>query len=246
VSDRTVRPTRVGFWPTCMSDLAAPGPALAALEVLRAMGFDPVVPANAGCCGQPAFNTGRPRAAAPVLRHTIDAFEGCDAVVTVAGSCAAMVAHNGPALVPAASGFAGRLWEFSQFVAAFGADLRLRLDATVTYHEGCHMTRVLGEHRSPRELLARIERLRLVEMVDADGCCGFGGTFAVKFPGLSAAMADVKLDHAAATAVDWIVSADPGCLMHLGGRAGATGRALRTRHIAEIVRDALVPAVVTA
>jgi len=246
VTTQAARPARVGFWPTCMGDLAAAGPALAALEVVRAMGFDPVVPADAGCCGQPAFNSGQPRAAAPVLRHTVDAFAGCDAIVTVAGSCAAMVSHNGPGLVPAASGFADRLWEFTQFVAAFGRDLPLRLDTTVTYHDGCHMTRVLGEHRTPREVLSRIEGLRLVEMVDADGCCGFGGTFAVKFPELSAAMADVKLEHAAITDVEWIVSADPGCLLHISGRADATGRPLRTRHIAEIVRDALVPAGVTA
>ena len=246
MSERTARPTRVGFWPTCMGDLAATGPALAALEVLRAMGFDPIVPPDAGCCGQPAFNSGRPVAAAPVLRHTVGAFEGCDAVVTIAGSCAAMVSHNGPALVPTASGFAHRMWEFTQFVAAFGRHLPLRLDTTVTYHEGCHMSRVLGEHGSPREVLSRIEGLRLVEMVDPDGCCGFGGTFSVKFPDLSAAMADVKLDHAAAAHVEWIVSADPGCLMHLEGRADATHRSLRTRHIAEIVRDALVPAEVPA
>ena len=246
MSDQAARPARVGLWPTCMADLTSAGPALAALDVLRAMGFDPVVPPDAGCCGQPAFNTGQPRAAAPVLGHTVEAFEGCDAIVTVAGSCAAMVAHNGPALVPAASGFARRMWEFTQFVAAFGADLPLHLDATVTYHDGCHMTRVLGERTTPRRLLSRIGGLRVVEMVDPDGCCGFGGTFAVKFPELSAAMADVKLDHAAATDVDWIVSADPGCLVHLSGRAGATGRTLRTGHIAEIVRDALVQAGVSA
>lgn len=237
--------TRVGLFATCMADFAAPGPALAALEVLRAIGaqqgFEVVVPPAQGCCGQPAFNSGYPNSAAPVLAHTVAAFDGCDAVVTIAGSCASMVAHHGPGLVASASGLSDRLWEFTQFVVEFGADLPLRLDATVTWHDGCHMTRVLGERTTPRELLGRIEGLRVVEMVDADGCCGFGGTFAVKFPDLSAAMADVKLEHAMATEVDLLVSADPGCLLQLATRAARVGVPVRTLHVAELVRDALAP-----
>jgi L-lactate dehydrogenase complex protein LldE len=225
-----------------MGDFAAPGPALAAVDVLRRLGFDVDLPTDQTCCGQPAFNSGYPDAAREVVRASLRAFAGYDAVVTTAGSCAAMLVAHVPELVgphePAVH-VVDRVWELTQFLVAFGPDAGLRLDATVTYHDSCHMTRILGERSTPRTLLGRIDGLRVLEMRGSDTCCGFGGTFCAKFPDLSVAMADVKLDQARATGADYLVSADPGCLMHLQARSLARGLDVRTRHIAELVRDAM-------
>lgn len=235
-------PERVALFTTCLADFAAPGPLAATIAVLEAIGVEVVVPRDQTCCGQPALNSGFPAQAGRVLAQTLDSLDGAEAVVTLAGSCAAMIVHHSTRLLGAeAASRSGvrNLWEFTQFVAAFGEDLDLELDATVTYHDGCHMTRLLGERTAPRTVLGRIRGLRLVEMPDSDTCCGFGGTFSAKFPELSVAMADVKLDNAAAARAEYVVSADPGCLMQLQTRADAAGRPIRTRHIAEIVRDAM-------
>ncbi|MGV1009745.1 MAG: (Fe-S)-binding protein [Dermatophilaceae bacterium] len=234
-------PRRVAVFGTCMGDFAAPGPVLAAVDVLQRLGFDVDLPADQGCCGQPALNSGYPDAARQVVSASLRAFAGYDAVVTTAGSCAAMLVAHARALLPAGDPQADvidRVWELTQFLVAFGGDVRLRLDATVTYHDACHMTRTLGERSSPRAVLARIAGLRVLEMRGSDTCCGFGGTFCAKFPDLSVAMADVKLDQARATGADYLVSADPGCLMHLQARSLARGLGVRTRHVAELVRDA--------
>jgi len=166
-------------------------------------------------------------------------------VVSVSGSCTATVHHAYPRLLEGTErqqvqDLAAKSWEFTQFVAEFGHDLTLRLDATVTYHASCHMLRTLHERESPRTLLGRIEGLTLVEMSDSEVCCGFGGTFATKMPDVSVAMADHKLVNAQETAAQYLVSADPACLMHLQGRADATRAGVQTRHIAELVREALV------
>jgi L-lactate dehydrogenase complex protein LldE len=241
-ADRTARPRRVTLFATCLGDFAAPGVLAATVEVLEAMGVQVDIPRDQTCCGQPALNSGFPREAGRVMRQTLDSLDGAEAVVTPAGSCAAMIVHHAERLLGSEAGARSgvtNLWEFTQFVEAFGQDLDLELDAAVTYHDGCHMTRLLGETRTPRALLGRIRGLRLVEMPDSDTCCGFGGTFSVKFPELSVAMSDVKLDNAASTGARYVVSADPGCLMQLQSRADAVGRPIQTRHIAEIVRDAL-------
>ncbi len=240
--DRGTRPRRVSLFATCLADFTAPGPMMATVEVLEAMGVRVDLPRDQTCCGQPALNSGFPKEAGRVMRQTLDSVEAAEAVVTPSGSCAAMIAHHAVRLLgPDAGARSGvrNLWEFTQFVEAFGQDLDLELDATVTYHDGCHMTRFLGERSTPRALLNRIRGLRLVEMPDSDTCCGFGGTFSAKFPELSVAMSDVKLDNAASTGAHYVVSADPGCLLQLQTRAEAMGRPVQTRHIAEIVRDAL-------
>jgi L-lactate dehydrogenase complex protein LldE len=235
-------PARVALFISCISDLAAPGPARAVVEVLEAMGVRVEVPTAQTCCGQPALNSGHPDEARALVRHWLKVFAPYEAVVTPSGSCAAMLHHHVGRLcdpTPAERDLVARTREFTQFVAAFGGGLDLRLDATVTYHDSCHMARALGERRSPRAVLDRIAGLRLIEMTDCDACCGFGGTFAAKFPDVSVAMADTKLRQAQDTGADLLVSADPGCLAHLRARAEAAGRPVVTRHIAELVRDAL-------
>ncbi|WP_046472142.1 (Fe-S)-binding protein [Allosalinactinospora lopnorensis] len=242
-------PDRVALFATCVGDLAAPGPARAAVEVLEQMGVTVEVPAGQSCCGQPALNSGFPREAAAMARCWVATFEPFPAVVTVSGSCAGMVRHHYERILDGewrrrASALFARTWEFTQFVAAYGEELRPRLEdteqGTVTYHDSCHMLRNLGERQAPRDVLAGIGGVRLCEMRDPDICCGFGGTFSVKFPEVSTAMADRKLDQGQATGARYLVSADAGCLLHLSGRARArTAAAPAPRHIAELLRDAL-------
>lgn len=235
---------RVALFATCIADLASPGPARATVQVLEAMGCEVVLPPDQTCCGQAALNTGYRHEAQRLMRHWIEVFEPCDAVVSPSGSCTSTVHHHYPRVL--AEPWAGRArdlvkrsYEVSQFVAAYGSDLRLRLDATVTYHDSCHMLRSMGESSSPREVLARVEGLRLIELANPDTCCGFGGTFATKFPDVSVAMGDEKLAEATATGTHYLVSADPGCLLHLAARSQHRRERVRTRHIAELLRDAL-------
>lgn len=237
-------PRRIAFFPTCMADLAMPEPALAAARVLRRMGCEVTVPGDMVCCGQPALNSGHARPAARLLRSLVDSSDGFDAVVTIAGSCAATVIHHGPRLlgdeVVERPGYA-KLWEFSQFLDAYldEASVPLHLDAVVTYHDSCHMTRMLGETSAPRAVLARIDGIEVDEMLASGDCCGFGGTFSIKFPEVAGAMADQKLRHAADTRARYLVSSDPGCLVNIGGRQQVTGVGPIPIHLAEIVERAM-------
>lgn len=241
-------PQRVALFVSCVADLVAPGPARAAVEILEALGFTVEVPEAQTCCGQPALNSGYPDEARRLMRRWVETFEPYDAVVSPSGSCTATVHHQYPRVLeePWASrarAVVDRLYEATQFVVAYGTDLKLRLDATVTYHDSCHMLRSLGEKRSPREMLERIDGVRLIEMPNSEQCCGFGGTFAAKFPDVSVALADQKLADARATGAHYLVSADPGCLLHLAARARSAGLPARTRHVVEVIRDAMdVPA----
>lgn len=239
-----IPPARVQLFTTCVADLAVPGPAAAAVEILEAVDVEVEVPRAQSCCGQPAVSSGFPREAAQVARAWLDAFDGADAVVTVSGSCAAMIHHHFPRLLDGADAqraarLAQRTWELTQFLVGHDLIPPLRLEACVAYHDACHMLRSLGERDTPRALLARIDGLELRELADPEICCGFGGTFATRFPEVSVAMADDKLTQAETADVDWLVSADTGCLLHVQGRADAVGRPVRTRHLAQLVHDAL-------
>ncbi len=239
---------RVALFSTCMADFAAPGPAQAARDFLEALGHEVVVPADQSCCGQPALNSGYPREAARLMDAWVDTFSGFEHVVSVAGSCTAMLAHHGGELVSADRRMP-RLWEFSQFVVAQATtrDLGLHLNARVTYHDACHMTRMLGERHTPRALLSLIDGLELVEMTDSDSCCGFGGTFCVKYPGISDKMVEKKAKHIAATGADTLIAGDLGCLMNMAGKLKREGSPIKARHIAEVLAgDWATPAIAEA
>jgi L-lactate dehydrogenase complex protein LldE len=240
-------PRTIALFLSCAADLAMPSAATAAREVLEALGVQVVVPPAQSCCGQVALNSGHRGPAVSLARHWVEVFSPYDAIVSPSGSCVATVHHGmqrvtDESWADQARAVAARTQEFTQFVAEHGADLRLSLEATVAWHDSCHMFRGLGERHSAREVLRRIEGLTLREVPDSAACCGFGGTFATKFPELSCEMADRKLRSAEAAEVTHLVSADPGCLMHLGGRSTKTGRPTRTMHVAELVRDAMVSA----
>ncbi len=235
---------RVALFTTCVAELATPGPAAAAVEVLEAVGVEVAVPAAQTCCGQPALSSGFPREAAQVGQAWLDAFADADVVVTISGSCAAMIHHHLPRILDPedakrARALAARTFELSQFLVARDLLPPLHLDVRVAYHDACHMLRSLGERDTPRALLGRIDGLELRELADPEICCGFGGTFATRFPAVSTGMADDKLAQTEAAEVDLLVSADAGCLLHVQSRADATGRPVRTRHLAQVVHDAL-------
>ncbi len=244
-SGRGAMPGRVALFLSCAVDFAMPRAATATQRILEAMGIDVVVPPAQSCCGQVALNSGHTEPARTLSRHWVETFAPFDAVVSPSGSCVATVHHGIQRLAQEswadqAREVASRTWELTQFLAEYGADLPLALDARVAWHDSCHMLRILGEKRSPRTVLRRIKGLELHEVVDSETCCGFGGTFSTKFPELSCTMADRKLRTAAQAHLTYLVSADPGCLLHLGGRAQDTGAPVPTIHIAELVLQAMV------
>jgi L-lactate dehydrogenase complex protein LldE len=212
--------TRVQLFATCLGDLVFPGAVADARDLLRLAGVEVVVPRGQVCCGQPAFNAGHRRAASRVARTFTRAFSRDLPVVTPSGSCAAMLVHRLPELLAVEP---YEVWELSSFLDAWGIELPLRNEGvTVAYHDSCHMLRELHVADAPRRLLERTGAT-LAPLARADLCCGFGGTFSVRQPEVSCAMADDKLGGAAEAGAEALVTADPGCLMHLRGRAAKAG-----------------------
>jgi L-lactate dehydrogenase complex protein LldE len=223
---------RVALFVTCLVDLVVPEVGVATARVLQRAGHEVVFPEGQTCCGQPAFNSGYREAAAKVLSHTARALAdaGADAIVAPAGSCTTMLRTFAPGLV----GEVPHVWELSEFLSAHGGLPAGRLDARVAYHDSCHMLRELGLSAEPRALLEGVGA-ELVDW-DAERCCGFGGTFAVRQPELSVAMADEKLRSLDGASV--LCGADPSCLMHLRGRLRRLGSPVRVAHLAELLEEA--------
>jgi L-lactate dehydrogenase complex protein LldE len=218
---------------TCVVDLVRPEVAEAAIRCLERTGARVDVPSRQTCCGQPAWNAGYTGEARRVARHTLDVFGGDEPVVCLAGSCAAMIKvfyrelfEGRPEAVPAEA-LAHRTHEFSSFLE--GGEVG-RCGGTVAYHDSCHMLRELSVKAEPRDVL-RQAGTRVVDL--GERCCGFGGTFSVKLPEISAAMADEKLAEVRSGGADTVVGCDLSCLLHLEGRARRTGTAGRFLHLAE-------------
>jgi L-lactate dehydrogenase complex protein LldE len=226
---------------TCLADLVAPSIARAAVRVLERAGVEVRVPRRQTCCGQPGWSAGHPDQARAVARRALRAFAGEDPVVVPSGSCAAMVVHGYPELFEgrpeeeAARAMAARTLELSQFLAREGLLLSSAAQGSVTYHDSCHMLRILGERESPRAALRAAGGLELREMADTEVCCGFGGTFALSFPEVSGSLGEQKARNAAATGADELVACDLSCLLHIVGRARRVGVPLRARHLAEVL-----------
>jgi L-lactate dehydrogenase complex protein LldE len=247
---------RVSLLVTCVVDLVEPDVGEAAVRVLRAAGCEVRVNVAQTCCGQPAWNAGFAHDAARVARTTLAALEadlaaGAEAVVVPAGSCAAMVKVFWPELFDATGDRAAaeraravgeRTHELTAFLAP-RADrlpaLRAAVDSRVAYHRSCHLLRELRVVDEPEALLTLVQGCDVVAWDGADRCCGFGGTFSVKLPETSVAMADDKLAALAAARPDVVVSADTSCLLHIRGRAEAVGQPITTRHVAQVLDDAL-------
>jgi len=244
----------VALFVTCVADQFFPDTAQSAVRVLEAAGAQVVFPAGQTCCGQPALAAGEPDAAARLARHHVDVFGALeagavDAIVTPSGSCAAMVRHHFPALLPGraadTTALAARTFELTQYVVdVLGVDdIGARLDTTVTVHDACHGLRTLGVGAGMRRLLQR-SGATLVEMTEPDTCCGFGGVFSLGFPEVSTRLADEKLAHASDTAARYLVSTDLACLMHLDGRRRLVDsrqprRAPQPIHVADLLASGL-------
>ena len=220
---------RVQLFATCLGDLLFPDAIDDAERLLSAAGYEVDFPEAQVCCGQPAFNSGHRGAARRVARTFARAFSRDAPIVCPSGSCTTMAAHYLPELLGVEP---FDVWELSAFLDARGAPVeRMNQGRRIAYHDSCHMLRELRVADAPRRLLER-SGAELVPLPRADLCCGFGGTFSVRQPEVSLAMADDKLGGAGAAAADALVTADPGCLMHLRGRSEHEARGVRVVHLA--------------
>jgi L-lactate dehydrogenase complex protein LldE len=235
---------RIALFATCLVDLFRPSVGFAALRLLEDAGCDVRVPPAQTCCGQPAWNSGDRKHARALARQVIETFEPYDAVVLPSGSCAATVVKDYPQMFregdrmrARAEALAGKTFEITQFLAdVLGvAAIEGRLPASATYHDSCSGLRGLGVKDQPRRLLSGVEGLELREMADAEVCCGFGGTFCVKFPDISDRMVDDKTRNAADTGAELLLAGDLGCLMNMAGKMSREGRPLRARHVVEVL-----------
>jgi L-lactate dehydrogenase complex protein LldE len=234
---------KVTLFIPCFVDLMYPKVAISMVEILERLGHQIEYPEELACCGQPAFNSGYWDEARAVAVKVLDRLKDSEAVVIASGSCGAMLKVFYPELfektehVDAARRLSEKCYEFSDFlVTKLGVtDLGARFPHKVTFHDGCHGLRELGKKKPARELLAKVRDLTLVEMKDAETCCGFGGTFAAKFPMISTAMAEVKCASAFETGADYIVSNDSSCLMQVQGLLTNQKQKVKTIHLAEIL-----------
>ncbi len=228
---------------TCLGDALYPRVGVAAVQVLRDLGVAVDFPAGQTCCGQPAYNSGFRDSARSTARAFLRAFAASEAVVSISGSCAAMVRDGFPDLFAGrpeeaeARGLAARTYEFSEFlVDVLGVEeLPVTRRVRATLHHSCHTRRLLGVVEQPERLLGMIDGLEYVALPGAEQCCGFGGTFAVKMPHISTAMVDEKVDHILETGAGLVVGLDASCLMNIEGRLRRRGSRLEVRHLAEVL-----------
>ena len=229
---------------TCLVDLFRPSVAFASISLLEAAGCKVSVPEAQTCCGQPAWNSGDNATAADLARKVIETFEPFDFVVAPSGSCAATIVKDYPEILKAdpawrkrAEAFAAKTHELVSFlVDVMGvSEVDARCDASTTYHDSCSGLRTLNIQEQPRALLASVEGLELREMEDTEVCCGFGGTFCVKFPDISNRMVENKTTHIVETGADLVLAGDLGCLMNMAGKLSRKGRRVKARHVAEVL-----------
>ncbi|GAA1935859.1 (Fe-S)-binding protein [Nocardioides hwasunensis] len=237
---------RVALQVTCVNDAMFPDTGKAVVRLLRRLGVDVEFPAAQTCCAQPMVNTGYFDEAVPVVRNFVDAFAGYDAVVTPSGSCAGSVRHQ-HALVAERSGDAAlktavaetapKTYELTEFIVdVLGVtDVGAYFPHRVTYHPTCHSLRMLGVGDRPQRLLEAVRGIQLVDLPQAEECCGFGGTFALKNADTSVAMGADKARHVRDTGAEVLVAGDNSCLMHIGGMLSRQRAGVRVMHLAEIL-----------
>jgi L-lactate dehydrogenase complex protein LldE len=236
---------RVGLFVTCLVDMMRPRIGFAALKLLESAGCEVVVPAAQTCCGQPGYNSGDRKSALALARKVLAEFEACDYIVAPSGSCAGMIRTHYPDLFadqPAERARVERLcaktFELTDFLLNVVKleNVDAKFDGTVTYHDACSGLREMGVKTQPRALLAKVAGLKLVEMNEAEACCGFGGAFALKFGDISTRIADNKCENALATGADAIVLGDLGCMLNIEGRLRRKGdTTTKVLHVAEVL-----------
>jgi L-lactate dehydrogenase complex protein LldE len=237
---------RVALMVTCINDALFPDAGKAVVTLLRRLGVDVEFPSEQTCCAQPMVNTGYLDEAVPVVRTFVRAFEGYDAIVTPSGSCAGSARHQ-HSIVARRSGDSGlaaavadvspRVHELSEFlVDVLGVeDVGASFPHSVTYHPTCHSLRMLGVGDRPERLLRAVRGLRLLDLPQAEECCGFGGTFAVKNADTSVAMGADKARHVRESGAEVLVAGDSSCLMHIGGVLTRQRAGVRVMHLAEVL-----------
>jgi len=239
-------PVRVALLVTCLVDLFRPSVGFAAVKLLEAAGCTVDVPRLQTCCGQPAYNSGDRADAKAIARQVIAAFVGYDYVVVPSGSCAGMVKVHYPELFadePTMRGQAEELAARTYELVSFLTDVRgmtavaARCSRSVTYHDSCSGLRELRVKAQPRTLLGSVAGLELKELPGAEICCGFGGTFAVKYPEISDKMASDKIADIRATGAECVLAGDLGCLLQIAGKLSRAGSMIETRHVAEVLAD---------
>jgi L-lactate dehydrogenase complex protein LldE len=236
---------RVGLFVTCLVDLMRPSIGFAALRLLEAAGATVVVPPAQTCCGQPAYNSGDRADAKALAAKVVAEFESFDFLVAPSGSCSGMIRthyadlfSDDAAMLARVEALAAKTRELTDFLAS---ELRVqsvagRFDGTVTYHDSCAGLREMGVKSQPRALLDKVAGLKINEMAECETCCGFGGTFAVKFGEISTRLADNKCGHIAASGADAVVLGDLGCMLNIEGRLRRRGDAkTRVLHVAEVL-----------
>ena len=247
---------RVALFVTCLVDVMRPSIGFAAVKLLEDAGCTVEVPETQTCCGQPTYNSGDNSNAAALARNTIAAFKGYDHVVVPSGSCGGMIAKHYPELFAEGSAehsdaldLAGRTHELVSFLVNVlkVEKVQAAFPARATYHDSCSGLRELGIKRQPRQLLASVAGVTLREMTDSEVCCGFGGTFCVKYPDISNKMLEKKLKNIIDSGADTLIAGDLGCLMNMAGKLKRQGSDIKVRHVAEVLAgDFATPAIAEA
>ena len=239
---------RVGFFATCLVDLFRPNVGFAAIKLLEDAGCEVSVPELQTCCGQPAYNSGDMTDSRELAKNVITSFEEFDYVVVPSGSCAGMLHEHYPRLFDADSVWRARAQHLSErcheilsFLTSVLKieDVGARLATKVTYHDSCSGLRELGIQEQPRRMLQHVAELELCEMQDSNVCCGFGGTFCVKYPRISERMVSDKLENIESTGANYVLGGDLGCLMNIAGRLKRTGSDVEAYHVVEVLAGML-------
>jgi L-lactate dehydrogenase complex protein LldE len=235
---------RVGLFATCLVDLFRPSVGFASVKLLQQAGCEVHVPVAQTCCGQPAYNTGDRADTREIAEQVIEAFEAFDFVVAPSGSCASMLKKHYPGLFQGDAKWEERAMRFSEKcheLISFLADVMMlrdtgaKLDAAITYHDSCSGLRELGVQAQPRKLLSGVAGLEIREMTDSDVCCGFGGTFCVKYSDISNAIVTKKVGNIDRSGADMLLAGDLGCLMNMAGKLKRQGSNVEVRHVAEVL-----------
>lgn len=235
----------VSLFATCLVDMFQSKVGKNTVELLEHLGCTVNFPKGQTCCGQPAYNSGYVKASKDTMKNTIQVFENADVIVCPSGSCAYMlkeyvhIFEGDPVWKERAQRVADKTYELTQFIVdVLGVeDVGAKLNGSATYHPSCHMTRLLKVQQAPMTLLKNVRGLEVIEMPLKENCCGFGGTFSVKMGKISEQMVDEKVASAQQIGVHYLIGADAGCLMNIGGRIERKNIEIKTMHIAEILNS---------
>jgi L-lactate dehydrogenase complex protein LldE len=236
---------KVTLFATCLVDMFQSNVGIATVELLERLGCTIDFPESQVCCGQPSYNSGYVKETKEAMKRMIETFEHAEYIVSPSGSCAYMLREyphifkGDPVWEPRAEKLAQKTYELTQFIVDVLKieDVGASFNGKVTYHTSCHMTRLLGVKEAPMILLKNVKGLEFTELPGKENCCGFGGTFSVKMAQISEQMVDEKVQHVEETGAEYLIGADAGCLMNIGGRIERVGKPIKVMHIAEVLNS---------